>query len=87
MKENNEDNLKKQQIEILKKAVALKFMTKKARERLNRIKMIKPEVAEKVGFALIQAVQTGQIKERINEAQLVSILREINETKKFNILK
>ncbi len=87
MKEDYKDNLKKQQIEVLKKAATLKFMTKKARERLNRIKMVKPEVAEKVEFALIQAVQTGQIKDRINEKQLVSILKEINESKKFNILK
>lgn len=87
MKEDYKDNLKKQQIEVLKKAATLKFMTKKARERLNRIKMVKPEVAEKVEFAIIQAVQTGQIKDRINETQLVSILKEINESKKFNILK
>ena len=79
--------LEKQQVELLKKAVALKYMTKEARERINRIKLIKPEIAEQVESALLQAVQTGQIKDRITESQVVLILDDISSKKKFRILK
>ena len=79
--------LEKQQVELLKKAACLKFMTKQARERINRIKLIKPEVAEQVESALLQAVQTGQIKDRITESQVVLILDEVSNKKKFRILK
>ncbi len=77
--------LEKQQMELIKKAATLKFMTKGARERLNRVKLIKPELAEKVEMALLQAIQMGQIKEQITESQIISILEEVSERKKFNI--
>lgn len=80
-------NLEKKQVEILKKIATLKYMTKKARERLNRVKLVKPKLAEKVELALLQAIQTGQIKDRITEQQIIKILDEISERKKFRILK
>ena len=85
--ENYKKQLENQQIEILKKAVALKFMTKKARERLNRVKMVKPETAEKIQFAIIQAVQAGQVTEKINESQLIGILKEVNQNKQHKIIR
>ncbi len=87
--EDYNKQLEKQQIEILKKAAALKFMTKKARERLNRVRMVKPETAEKIQFAIIQAVQSGQIKEKINESQLIGILKEVNQNqnKQYKIIR
>ena len=62
-------------------------MTKEARERLNRVKLVKPEIAEKVENALLQAIQMGQIKGKINEAQIIDILNEISERKNFKILR
>ncbi len=87
--EDYNKQLEKQQIEILKKAAALKFMTKKARERLNRVRMVKPETAEKIQFAIIQAVQAGQVKEKINESQLIGILKEVNQNqnKQYKIIR
>ena len=79
--------LEQQQAELLKRATALKFMTKEARERINRIKLVKPGIAEQVETALVHAVQSGQIKDRITESQVVMILDEISNRKKFRILK
>ncbi len=87
MSNDYQEELQKKQMEALKKTVLLKFMTKKARERLNRVKMVKPEMVEKIEISLIQAIQTGQIKNKISESQLINILKEINENKKYNILK
>jgi programmed cell death protein 5 len=77
--------VQKQQIEVIKKAALLRYMTKEARERLNRVKMVKPDVAEKVEIALIQALQMGQIKNRLSDEQLKEILEEVTQTKNFNL--
>jgi programmed cell death protein 5 len=77
--------VQKQQIEVIKKAALLRYMTKEARERLNRVKMVKPEIAEKVEMALIQALQMGQIKNRLSDEQLKEILEEVTHTKNFNL--
>ena len=85
--EDYQKELERQQYELIKKAAMLKYMTKGARERLNRVKLVKPEVAEKIENALIQAIQAGQIRGQITEQQIISILNEINERKNFRILR
>ena len=42
-------------------------------------------MAEKVEVALIQAIQLGQLKEIIDDAQLKKILLEVTDQKEFNI--
>ena len=85
--EEYKKEIKNQQIELLRKAATLKYMTKEARERLNRVRVIKPELAEKVEMALLQAIQAGQIKNRISEPQIIKILEEVSERKKFRIIR
>ena len=85
--EKYKKEIEKQQMELLKKAATLKYMTKEARERLNRVRIIKPELAEKVEMALLQAIQAGQIRNRISESQIIKILEEISEKKKFRIMR
>jgi programmed cell death protein 5 len=86
-REEYKKEIEKQQMELLKKAATLKYMTKEARERLNHVKIIKPELAEKVEVSLLQAIQAGQIRNRISESQIIKILEEINERKKFRIIR
>ncbi|MCD6547077.1 MAG: DNA-binding protein [Nanoarchaeota archaeon] len=87
MNEEQRKALEKQQMEIIKKAALLKFMTKAARERLNRVRMVKPHIAEQIENAILQAIQVGQIKGEITEAQLIDILNELTQKKKFRILR
>ena len=62
-----------------------KFMTKEARERLNRVRIVKPAVAESVELAIMQAIQAGAVKEPITDSHLRSILDQSVKTKEFNI--
>lgn len=80
-----QEAMQKQQMQIVKKVAALKYMTKEARERLSRVKLVKPEIAEQVEMALIQAIQLGQIRESITDAQLKAILEEITQSKKKHV--
>ena len=77
----------KQQYDLIKKVAMLKYMSKDARERLNRVKLVRPKVAEEIEDALIQAIQTGQIRGQITEKQIIDILNEITEKKRFRILR
>lgn len=81
--------IQKQQVQMITKAALLRYMTKDARERLNRVKIVKPAIAEQVELALIQALKLGQIKDRITDVQLKQILEEINQPKQknFHVLK
>ena len=81
-----QEELQKQQLELMKKKTLFKFVDKSARERLNRIRTVKPQLAERVEMALIQAIQMGQIKGQISDLQLKRILEEvIQEKKQFRI--
>jgi programmed cell death protein 5 len=75
----------KQQLEIAKKTVLFKFMTKGARERLGSVRAVRPGVAEQIEIGLIQAVQMGQIKGQITEEMLKSMLAELSPKKDFRI--
>jgi len=81
-----QEELQRQQIELMKKKLLFKHVEKEARERLNRIRAVKPQLAEKVELALIQAIQMGQLRENITDAQLKKILDEVvQEKKQFRI--
>jgi len=83
----NEEEIRKQQLEIMKRAAVLRYLTKEARERLNRVRAVYPDLAEKVELALLQSLQYGEIGE-INDEQLKRILSELSSNKKkFRILK
>ena len=77
------EELKK--IEQLKKIVLLKILTKEARERLSRIKLVKPEMATQLELYLVQLYQSGKIKSEINEEQLKLILESLTSKKEFKI--
>ncbi|MBI4019011.1 MAG: hypothetical protein HY364_02035 [Candidatus Aenigmarchaeota archaeon] len=57
----------------------------KAKERLNNIRVVKPEVAQQLDIYLSQLYHSGQLRGKITEEQLVQILRKINEKREFNI--
>ncbi len=67
----------KQQIELQKKAILRQILEPEARERLARLKLAHPDIAEAVENQLILLAQSGRIKNRISDEVLVSILRQI----------
>jgi programmed cell death protein 5 len=81
--------LQEQQVNVVTKVALLRYMTKEARERLNRVKLVKPDTAKQVEMALLQALQAGQIRDRVTDVQLKQILDEITQpkNKKFHVFK
>lgn len=74
-----EEALKREmELEAQLEAIMRKILTPEARERLGRVKLVKPELARQVELLLVQLYQAGQIRERIDDAKLKRILAEID---------
>jgi programmed cell death protein 5 len=74
-----EEALKKEmELEAQISAIMRKILTPEARERLGRVKLVKPELARQVELLLVQLYQAGQIRGQIDDAKLKRILAEID---------
>ena len=63
-------------------AVLSQALTPEALERLNRIKLVKPENAEVVGKAIVNLAMSGKLSTPMNEAKLIELLeRQSNMSK------
>lgn len=83
MQEQLEEQEKQQQVfEEQKKIILMSILTPEARERLGRIKIARPEVAESIENQLIMAAQNGQLKSKINDEQLRMLLKKIMPRKR-----
>ncbi|MCD6493875.1 MAG: DNA-binding protein [Archaeoglobaceae archaeon] len=65
------------QIEMQKKAILRAILEPEARERLSRLKLAHPEIAESVENQLIMLAQSGRLNQRITDEMLVEILRKV----------
>ena len=75
-----QEDLKEEQqkhIEEQKKLVLRSILTNDARQRLGRIKIVRPDVAEAIENQLIMFAQSGQIKNQIDDKQLLMLLKKI----------
>ena len=82
-----EEELQRQkQAEAQLHLVLMQILEPEARERLNTIKLTKPEFAKAVEQQLVLLAQSGRIRERLTDEQLKVILKQlIPEKKDFNI--
>jgi programmed cell death protein 5 len=82
-----EEELQRQkQAEAQLHLMLMQILEPEARERLNTIKLTKPEFAKAVEQQLVMLAQSGRIRERITDDQLKVILKQlIPEKKDFNI--
>lgn len=65
------------QFEEQKRIVLRNILTNDARQRLGRIKIARPDVAEIIENQLINFARSGQLKNRINDKQLQMILKRM----------
>ena len=75
-----------QQMEIMKKTILRKILEKEALERLGRLKLVKPDLANQLELYLVQLYQSGQIQNTISDNDIKMILESLT-TKKTNITK
>jgi len=71
-----------QQMDAQKQALLSKILTPEARQRLNNLKMVKPEFAEQLELQLIQMAQTGKLPIPLSDAQLKQILVQLQSRKR-----
>lgn len=60
-----------------KKAILRAILTNEARERLGRIKIARPEMAESIENQLILLAQSGKLKNKINDEELRMLLSKV----------
>jgi programmed cell death protein 5 len=70
------------QMETQKQALLSKILAPEARQRLNNLKMVKPEFIEQIEMQLIEMAQTGKLPIPLSDAQLKGILIQLQSRKR-----
>ena len=73
------------QFEAMKKEIMRKILTKEALERLGRVKLANPLLANQLEIYLFQVHQSGQLKETIDDDKLKQILSVLTPKRKTKI--
>lgn len=76
-----------EQQEKMRKSIIQKVLDKSALERLGRIRLVKPEMAKQLEIFLVQAYQSGELKDVITEQQLITILDQVSTKRDFRIIR
>ncbi len=71
-----------EQIDAQKNALLAKILAPEARQRLNNLKMVKPEFAEQIEMQLIEMAQTGKLPIPLSDVQLKGILIQLQSRKR-----
>jgi programmed cell death protein 5 len=73
---------RQQQLESQIRVMLMEILEPDARERLNTIKLTRPEFAKAVEQQLVMLAQSGRIRQRISDEQLKALLAQLTPTKK-----
>ncbi|KAL2918467.1 hypothetical protein HK105_201868 [Polyrhizophydium stewartii] len=70
---------KKPDPEEMRRNMLFQILDNSARERLARIKIVKSDKARAVEDMLLRMAQSGQLRGKVNESQLIEFLEQISE--------
>ncbi len=76
-----------QAIEQQKQALLAKILSPEARQRLNNLKMVKKDFAEQIELQLIEMAQTGRLPIPLSDAQLKTILIQLQSRKRATTIR
>mmetsp|Transcript_27099 Transcript_27099/g.23983 ORF Transcript_27099/g.23983 Transcript_27099/m.23983 type:complete len:106 (+) Transcript_27099:28-345(+) len=86
-KKMQEEAQKKAQMEEARKEILASILDSSAYDRLQRIRLVKPEKATQLENYLIKMAQSGQFQEQVSETYLVNLLEKISGTKPETTIK
>ncbi len=75
----------KKEMDTQKQMILGQILTQEAKERLERVKIAKPELAENVENQLLLLLQSGRLNERIDDETLKMILRKLGSRREIKI--
>jgi programmed cell death protein 5 len=73
---------RQQRLKSQMQMVLMQILEPDARERLNTIRLTKPEFAGAVEQQLVMLAQSGRLKQKITDAQLKELLRQLAPAKR-----
>jgi len=77
---------RQQQAEAQKKAVLRQHLTDSARQRLNSVKMSRPDFGEQVEQQVVALAQSGRIQGKIDEEKMKQLLKELKpDSNSYNV--
>ena len=82
MSDDQRQSQEEAQFEAQKQALLNKILAPEARQRLNNLKMVKPEFAGQIELQLIQMAQTGKLPIPLSDDQLKGILIQLQSRKR-----
>jgi len=81
-----EEQERQQQAQAQIQMILKQALEPEARERLNTIRMTRPEFAASIEQQLVMLAQSGRLQSRITDDQLKTLLKQVTPQKKdFNI--
>ncbi len=72
-----EQEIQQQEYEETRKTILRAILTPEARQRLNTLKMARPEIVEQIENQLIILAQSGRLRNKITDEQLKELLSRL----------
>jgi len=81
-----EQEARQREMDERRRQILSQLLTPEARERVARIGLVKPDKARRVEDMIIGAAQSGQLRGKVDEANLISLLDQISKKQKHTTI-